>query len=44
MEVVLVWIDAIGSGWSQVVIFLVMIVFLTLRPQGIAGKIIREKV
>ena len=44
LEVILVWIDAIGSSWSPVVIFLVMIVFLILRPQGIAGKLIREKV
>ena len=44
LEVILVWIDGIGSSWSPVVIFLVMIVFLILRPQGIAGKLIREKV
>ena len=44
LEVVLVWIDGVGSSWAPVVTFLVMIVFLILRPQGIAGKLIREKV
>lgn len=44
LEVLLIWIDGIGSGWAPVVIFLVMIVFLILRPQGIAGRLTREKV
>lgn len=44
LEVLLIWIDGIGSGWAPVVIFLVMIIFLIVRPQGIAGRITREKV
>ena len=43
LEVGLINIDGIGSGLAPVVIFFVMIVFLLVRPQGIAGKIIREK-
>lgn len=44
LEVLLVWIDGVGSGWAPVVIFFVMIGFLIIRPQGISGRIIREKV
>lgn len=33
----------IGSGYSPVVIFFVMIVFLLVRPQGIAGTNVQEK-
>lgn len=44
LEVFLINLDFIGSGLAPVVTFLVMIVFLIVRPQGIAGKIIREKV
>ncbi|MEM1485902.1 branched-chain amino acid ABC transporter permease [Oscillospiraceae bacterium PP1C4] len=43
MEVFLINIDFIGSSYAPVVIFVVMIVFLLVRPQGIAGKIVREK-
>lgn len=43
LEVVLINIDGIGSGLAPVVVFFVMIAFLLVRPQGIAGKIIREK-
>lgn len=44
LEVLLIWIDGIGAGWAPVVVFLVMIAFLIIRPQGIAGRITREKV
>lgn len=44
LEVWLIWIDGIGAGWAPVVVFLVMIVFLIVRPQGIAGRITQEKV
>lgn len=37
-------IDFIGSSWAPVVVFIVMITFLLIRPQGIAGSIIKEKV
>ena len=40
----LIMIDGIGAIWSPVVVFLVLIVFLILRPQGIAGRITHEKV
>jgi branched-chain amino acid transport system permease protein len=43
LEVALTSISGIGSGLSPVVIFLVTLVFLILRPQGIAGRIIQEK-
>ncbi len=41
LETVLIYF--IGSGYSPVVVFIVMIVFLFVRPQGIAGKNIQEK-
>ncbi|HQO71182.1 MAG TPA: branched-chain amino acid ABC transporter permease [Sedimentibacter sp.] len=41
LETVLIYF--IGSGYSPVVVFLVMIVFLFLRPQGIAGSNVQEK-
>jgi len=43
LEVGLTSIDWIGSGLAPVVVFLVTLVFLILRPQGIAGRIIHEK-
>lgn len=43
LEVFLINIDGIGSGLAPVVIFFIMIVFLLVKPQGIAGKIVREK-
>ncbi|MEA4911585.1 MAG: branched-chain amino acid ABC transporter permease [Oscillospiraceae bacterium] len=33
----------IGSGWSPVVTFSIMLAFLLIRPQGIAGVIVNEK-
>jgi branched-subunit amino acid ABC-type transport system permease component len=36
-------VDGIGSGLAPVVVFLVTLVSLILRPQGIAGRIIQEK-
>jgi branched-chain amino acid transport system permease protein len=33
----------IGSGYAPVVVFIVMILFLFVRPQGIAGKNVQEK-
>ncbi len=44
LEVFLTGVEGIGSGLAPVVIFLITLVFLILRPQGIAGKIIQEKV
>lgn len=44
LEVWLIFIDGIGAGWAPVIVFLVMIVFLILRPQGIAGRLTHEKV
>jgi len=44
LEVILTGIEGIGSGLAPVVIFFITLVFLILRPQGIAGKIIQEKV
>jgi branched-chain amino acid transport system permease protein len=43
VETLLVGIGFIGSGLAPVVIFAVMLVFLILRPQGIAGIIVHEK-
>jgi branched-chain amino acid transport system permease protein len=43
LEVGLASVDGIGSGLAPVVVFLVTLVFLILRPQGIAGRIIQEK-
>ncbi len=43
-EVILTNINGIGSSLTPVVTFFIMIVFLLVRPQGIAGKIIKEKV
>ncbi len=33
----------IGSGWSPVITFSIMLAFLLVRPQGIAGVIVTEK-
>lgn len=44
LEVALTGIDFIGSGLAPVVIFIIIIIFLIVRPQGIAGIIIQEKV
>lgn len=44
LEVTLTGIEGIGSGLAPVVIFVITLVFLILRPQGIAGRIIQEKV
>ena len=43
LEVGLTSVDGIGSGLVPVVVFIVTLVFLILRPQGIAGRIIQEK-
>jgi branched-chain amino acid transport system permease protein len=43
LEVGLTGIDFIGSGLSPVVIFVITLVFLIVRPQGIAGRIVQEK-
>jgi branched-chain amino acid transport system permease protein len=36
-------IGLVGAGWSPVVIFVIMLVFLLLRPRGISGVIVQEK-
>jgi branched-chain amino acid transport system permease protein len=41
LETVLIY--QIGSGYSPVVVFFIMIIFLFVRPQGIAGKNVQEK-
>lgn len=33
----------IGSGWAPVFTFIIMLAFLLIRPQGIAGVIVQEK-
>ena len=33
----------VGSGWSPVFIFAIMLVFLLVRPQGLAGILVQEK-
>ncbi len=44
VEILLIGVPFIGSGLSPVVIFVILLVFLILRPQGIAGTVIKEKV
>ncbi|TVR67620.1 MAG: branched-chain amino acid ABC transporter permease [Spirochaetaceae bacterium] len=44
LEVILVGVPGIGSGLSPVVVFVILLVFLIVRPQGIAGIIVKEKV
>lgn len=36
-------IGLVGSGWMPACVFVVMLVFLLLRPRGIAGVIVQEK-
>ncbi len=36
-------IGLVGSGLTPVFIFVIMLVFLLVRPQGIAGRIVQEK-
>ncbi len=36
-------INIAGAGWSPVVIFVIMLIFLLLRPRGISGVIVQEK-
>lgn len=43
IEVLLIGVPFIGSGLSPVVIFILLLVFLIVRPQGIAGILIKEK-
>jgi branched-chain amino acid transport system permease protein len=43
IEVLLIGVPFIGSGLSPVVIFVLLLVFLIVRPQGIAGILIKEK-
>lgn len=43
IEVILIGVPFIGSGLSPVVIFLLLLLFLIVRPQGIAGILIKEK-
>ncbi|QTQ13152.1 branched-chain amino acid ABC transporter permease [Treponema parvum] len=38
-----VFLSTIGSGWATIASFAVMLVFLLIRPQGIAGSNIQEK-
>ncbi|MFP4303052.1 MAG: branched-chain amino acid ABC transporter permease [Alkalispirochaetaceae bacterium] len=43
IEVLLIGVPFIGSGLSPVVTFVILLVFLIVRPQGIAGILIKEK-
>jgi branched-chain amino acid transport system permease protein len=36
-------IGIVGAGWAPVFIFVIMLVFLLLRPRGISGVIVQEK-
>jgi branched-chain amino acid transport system permease protein len=36
-------IGLVGAGWSPVFVFVIMLVFLLLRPRGISGVIVQEK-
>ncbi len=36
-------IGVVGSGWMPACVFVIMLVFLLLRPRGIAGVIVQEK-
>jgi branched-chain amino acid transport system permease protein len=38
------FISLVGAGWVPVFVFLIMLVFLLVRPRGIAGVIVQEKV
>ncbi|MBM6901261.1 branched-chain amino acid ABC transporter permease, partial [Gemmiger formicilis] len=33
----------LGSGYSTIAVFAIMLVFLLIRPQGIAGSNVQEK-
>jgi branched-chain amino acid transport system permease protein len=43
IETILAYIPNIGAGLSPVIIFVIMLIFLLLRPQGIMGKISEQK-
>jgi branched-chain amino acid transport system permease protein len=36
-------IGLVGAGWAPVFVFIIMLVFLLLRPRGISGVIVQEK-
>lgn len=36
-------IGSVGAGWAPVFVFIIMLVFLLLRPRGIAGVVVQEK-
>ena len=36
-------LSTLGSGYSTIATFAIMLVFLLIRPQGIAGSNIQEK-
>jgi len=36
-------IGVVGSGWMPACVFVIMLVFLLVRPRGIAGVIVQEK-
>ncbi|MFT4173330.1 MAG: branched-chain amino acid ABC transporter permease [Rhodocyclaceae bacterium] len=36
-------IGLVGSGWTPACVFVVMLVFLLVRPRGIAGVLVQEK-
>jgi branched-chain amino acid transport system permease protein len=44
LEIILIKIPFIGSGLTPVVLFFLMIIFLVVRPQGISGRFVTEKV
>jgi branched-chain amino acid transport system permease protein len=41
LETILLYL--VGSGYSPICIFVIMLVFLLIRPRGIAGSNIQEK-
>lgn len=43
IETILAYVPNIGAGLSPVIIFLIMLVFLLVRPQGIMGKTSEQK-
>lgn len=38
-----IFLSTMGSGWATIASFAVMLVFLLIRPQGIAGSNVQEK-
>ena len=38
-----IFLSTIGSGWATIASFAVMLVFLLVRRQGIAGSNVQEK-